>query len=104
LKRSSQSTNTWPYNRNRNFFLPSSKTHSNKFKGATKVFGVNYVRNTLYGWTVFELLMASYAVAHLQMDLILALSNKPHLRNNVWNVTNSLEEGHPDTDCYLLIG
>ena len=48
----------------------------------------------------FELLMASYAMAHLQLDLLLAeLGFKPKKdqRLRVY-LTNSLEEHHPDTD------
>ena len=48
----------------------------------------------------FEILMASYAMAHLKLDLLLTeLGYKPtkHQRLKVF-LTNSLEEHHPDTD------
>ena len=47
----------------------------------------------------FELLMASYAMAHLKLDMLLAETGfKPH-KNQRFNIylTNSLEEHHPDT-------
>lgn len=51
----------------------------------------------------FELLMASYAMAHLQLDLLLSelgytpSAAKKNQRLNVY-LTNSLEESHPDAD------
>jgi len=47
----------------------------------------------------FELLMASYAMAHLKLDLLLqekGYSAKKNQRLNIF-LTNSLEEHHPDT-------
>ncbi|MTB53940.1 type ISP restriction/modification enzyme [Lewinella sp. W8] len=45
----------------------------------------------------FEILMASYAMAHLKLDLVLRETGaKPDKRFNVF-LTNSLEEAHPDT-------
>src|SRR5690606_29555158 len=47
----------------------------------------------------FELLMASYAMAHLKLDLLLretGYSADSYQRLNVY-LTNSLEEHHPDT-------
>lgn len=47
----------------------------------------------------FELLMASYAMAHLKLDMLLAETGyqpKKEQRFNVY-LTNSLEEHHPDT-------
>ena len=45
----------------------------------------------------FEILMASYAMAHLKLDLILRETGaEPDKRFNVF-LTNSLEEAHPDT-------
>ena len=47
----------------------------------------------------FELLMASYAMAHLKLDLLLSETGykpKKEQRFNVY-LTNSLEEHHPDT-------
>jgi predicted helicase len=47
----------------------------------------------------FELLMASYAMAHLQLDLLLAGTGYKPTREQRLRVylTNSLEEHHPDT-------
>lgn len=47
----------------------------------------------------FEILMASYAMAHLKMDLLLQETGyipKKQQRFNIY-LTNSLEEAHPDT-------
>lgn len=47
----------------------------------------------------FELLMASYAMAHLKMDLLLTdtgYKSKTNQRFKIY-LTNSLEESHPDT-------
>ncbi len=45
----------------------------------------------------FEILMASYAMAHLKLDLVLReMGADPQRRFNVF-LTNSLEEAHPDT-------
>lgn len=45
----------------------------------------------------FEILMASYAMAHLKLDLVLRETGaEPDKRFNVF-LTNSLEEAHPDT-------
>jgi predicted helicase len=47
----------------------------------------------------FELLMASYAMAHLQLDLLLTETGYKPKTNQRFRVflTNSLEESHPDT-------
>lgn len=49
----------------------------------------------------FELLMASYAVAHLKLDILLQQTGFTHTANSKRlkiYLTNSLEEIHPDTD------
>jgi len=48
----------------------------------------------------FELLMASYAMAHLKLDMLLAETGYQPKKNPRFNIylTNSLEEHHPDTD------
>lgn len=70
-----------------------------KFKGQQGIWS-NYVENHLLPrLNGFELLMASYAMAHLQLDLLLTETGyKPtsHQRLRVY-LTNSLEESHPDT-------
>lgn len=47
----------------------------------------------------FELLMASYAIAHLKLDLLLTSTGYVHGTNERLRIylTNSLEECHPDT-------
>jgi len=47
----------------------------------------------------FELLMASYAMAHLKLDMLLSQTGYKSTKNQRLNVflTNSLEEHHPDT-------
>lgn len=77
-----------------------------KFKGQEGIWS-GYVENHLLPrLNGFELLMASYAMAHLQLDLLLRETGfKPsvsssgvenHQRLRVY-LTNSLEEAHPDT-------
>ena len=81
-------------------FLAEVIKHLNKkFKGQEGIWS-GYVENHLLPrLNGFELLMASYAMAHLQLDLLLketgfkATTNK---RTRVY-LTNSLEEHHPDT-------
>lgn len=47
----------------------------------------------------FELLMASYAMAHLKLDMLLSETGYQSQKNPRFNIflTNSLEEYHPDT-------
>ncbi len=47
----------------------------------------------------FEILMASYAVAHLKLDMLLKNTGYNHVKDNRFKVflTNSLEECNPDT-------
>lgn len=70
-----------------------------KFAGQQGIWS-NYVETHLLPrLNGFELLMASYAMAHLQMDLLLTETGyKPNKdqRLRVY-LTNSLEESHPDT-------
>ncbi|WP_158614725.1 type ISP restriction/modification enzyme [Flavobacterium sp. RSP49] len=80
-----------------------------KFKGQQGVWS-NYVETHLLPrLNGFELLMASYAMAHLQMDLLLTETGYSPPTGGVPNgrggssqrlkiyLTNSLEESHPDT-------
>ena len=60
----------------------------------------NYVeKHLLPRLNGFELLMASYAMAHLQLDLLLTETGYRPTTNQRFKVflTNSLEESHPDT-------
>lgn len=57
----------------------------------------NHLLQRLHG---FELLMASYAMAHLKLDLMLKETGYNSTKNDRLKVylTNSLEEPHPDTN------
>src|SRR5690554_5894509 len=70
-----------------------------KFKGQEGIWS-SYVENDLLPrLNGFELLMASYAMAHLQLDLLLketGFKATKEQRTKVY-LTNSLEEYHPDT-------
>jgi predicted helicase len=71
----------------------------NKFKGQQGVWS-NYVETHLLPrLNGFELLMASYAMAHLQMDLLLTETGFKPTKDQRFKIylTNSLEESHPDT-------
>lgn len=81
------------------FLVETIKQIHKTFKGQEGIWS-DYVENhllpRLHG---FELLMASYAMAHLQVDLLLKETGfKPTTaqRTRVY-LTNSLEEHHPDT-------
>ena len=81
-------------------FLAEVIKHVNKkFKGQEGIWS-GYVENHLLPrLNGFELLMASYAMAHLQLDLLLketGFKAKKDQRTRVY-LTNSLEEYHPDT-------
>ena len=70
-----------------------------KFEGQQGIWS-NYVENHLLPRLIgFELLMASYAMAHLQIDLLLTETGYKPSREQRLKVylTNSLEESHPDT-------
>ncbi|WP_036832181.1 MULTISPECIES: type ISP restriction/modification enzyme [Planktothrix] len=71
----------------------------NKFVGQQGIWS-NYVETHLLPrLNGFELLMASYAMAHLQLDLLLTETGYKPSNNQRFRVylTNSLEEQHPDT-------
>ena len=89
-------------------FLAETIKHIHKKFTGQKGLWSNYVENHLLPrLNGFELLMASYAMAHLQLDLLLTemgyKPSPPTLRGGVSNqrlrvyLTNSLEEHHPDT-------
>lgn len=70
-----------------------------KFVGQQGIWS-NYVETHLIPrLNGFELLMASYAMAHLQMDLLLTETGYKPTRDQRFKIylTNSLEESHPDT-------
>lgn len=71
-----------------------------KFKGQQGIWS-NYVeQHLLPRLNGFELLMASYAMAHLQLDLLLSETGYKPTTNQRFRVylTNSLEEHHEGTD------
>ena len=70
-----------------------------KFKGQSGIWS-SYAENELLPrLNGFELLMASYAMAHLQIDLLLRETGFKATKNQRTKIylTNSLEEFHPDT-------
>tara|TARA_Y100000589_G_scaffold136859_1_gene130939 strand:+ start:43792 stop:46965 length:3174 start_codon:yes stop_codon:yes gene_type:complete len=70
-----------------------------KFEGQQGIWS-NYVeQHLLPRLNGFELLMASYAMAHLKLDLLLTETGFKPTTNQRFRVylTNSLEESHPDT-------
>ena len=70
-----------------------------KFEGQKGIWS-NYVETHLLPrLNGFELLMASYAMAHLKLDLLLTETGYKPTTNQRFRVylTNSLEESHPDT-------
>jgi hypothetical protein len=81
-------------------FLAEVIKHVNKkFKGQEGIWS-GYVENHLLPrLNGFELLMASYAMAHLQLDLLLKETGFKATKDQRTGVylTNSLEEYHPDT-------
>ncbi|MFN9653538.1 MAG: type ISP restriction/modification enzyme, partial [Chitinophagales bacterium] len=81
-------------------FLAEVIRHIHKrFEGQQGIW-TNYVEQHLIPrLNGFELLMASYAMAHLQLDLLLTETGfKPSTNQRIRVfLTNSLEESHPDT-------
>lgn len=70
-----------------------------KFEGQQGIWS-NYVENHLIPrLNGFELLMASYAMAHLKLDLLLRETGYKPKKEQRFRIflTNSLEEHHPDT-------
>lgn len=82
------------------FLAEVTKHIHQKFKGQQGIWS-NYVeKHLIIRLNGFELLMASYAMAHLQLDILLKetgykATNAERLRVFL---TNSLEESHPDTN------
>lgn len=81
------------------FLAETIKHIHKKFEGQQGIWS-NYVETHLLPrLNGFELLMASYAMAHLQLDLLLTETGFKPTSNQRLRVylTNSLEESHPDT-------
>ncbi len=70
-----------------------------KFEGQQGIWSKYVETHLLPRLNGFELLMASYAMAHLQLDLLLTETGYKPTTNQRFRVylTNSLEESHPDT-------
>lgn len=70
-----------------------------KFEGQQGIWSNYVATHLLPRLNGFELLMASYAMAHLQLDLLLKETGYKSTTNQRFKVflTNSLEEQHPDT-------
>jgi len=81
------------------FLAEAVKLIHRKFEGQQGIWS-NYVENQLLPrLNGFELLMASYAMAHLKLDLLLTETGYKPTRDQRFRIylTNSLEEHHPDT-------
>jgi hypothetical protein len=81
------------------FLAETIKLIYKKFEGQQGIWS-NYVETHLLPrLNGFELLMASYAMAHLKLDLLLTETGFRPTTNQRFRVylTNSLEESHPDT-------
>jgi predicted helicase len=70
-----------------------------KFEGQQGIWSKYVETHLLPRLNGFELLMASYAMAHLQLDLLLTETGYKPTTDQRFRVylTNSLEESHPDT-------
>jgi hypothetical protein len=81
------------------FLAETIKHIHKKFQGQQGIWS-NYVETHLLPrLNGFELLMASYAMAHLKLDLLLTETGYKPTKDQRFRVylTNSLEESHPDT-------
>jgi predicted helicase len=73
--------------------------YSTKFKAMQGAWSGYVEEHLIPRLNGFELLMASYSMAHLKLDMLLADTGFKATKNQRFNVflTNSLEEHHPDT-------
>jgi predicted helicase len=81
-------------------FLAETIRHIYKdFEGMQGIWGDYVERHLIPRLNGFELLMASYAMAHLKMDLVMRETGFHTDANQRFRIylTNSLEEQHPDT-------
>jgi N-6 DNA Methylase len=81
------------------FLAEAIKHIHKKFEGQQGIWSRYVETHLLPRLNGFELLMASYAMAHLQLDLLLTETGYKPTTNQRLRVylTNSLEESHPDT-------
>ncbi|HHB51714.1 MAG TPA: DNA methyltransferase, partial [Saprospiraceae bacterium] len=82
-------------------FLAEVVTHiyNNKFKAMQGAWSSYVDEHLIPRLNGFEILMASYAMAHLKLDLLLRETGYQATKNQRFHIylTNSLEEYHPDT-------
>lgn len=73
--------------------------HDNHFKAMQGAWSQYVEQDLIPRINGFEILMASYAMAHLKLELLLTETGYKPVKNPRLNVylTNSLEEHHPDT-------
>ena len=81
------------------FLAETIKHIHKKFEGQQGIWSKYVETHLLPRLNGFELLMASYAMAHLKLDLLLTETGYKPTSNQRFRVylTNSLEESHPDT-------
>jgi predicted helicase len=81
------------------FLAETIKHIHKKFEGQQGIWSSYVETHLLPRLNGFELLMASYAMAHLKLDLLLTETGYKPTTNQRLRVylTNSLEESHPDT-------
>jgi predicted helicase len=81
------------------FLAETIKHIHKKFEGQQGIWSKYVETHLLPRLNGFELLMASYAMAHLKLDLLLTETGYKPTTNQRFRVylTNSLEESHPDT-------
>ena len=81
------------------FLAETVKQIYKKFSGQQGMWSSYVDKHLLPRLNGFEILMASYAMAHLQLDLLLNETGYKPTTNQRFRVylTNSLEESHPDT-------
>jgi len=70
-----------------------------KFEGQQGIWSNYVIKNLIPRLNGFELLMASYAMAHLKIDMLLSETGYKTTTDQRFRIflTNSLEEAHPDT-------
>lgn len=73
--------------------------YNNKFKAIQGAWSGYVEEHLIPRLNGFELLMASYSMAHLKLDMLLAETGYKPKKDQRFNIflTNSLEEHHPDT-------
>ena len=73
--------------------------YSNNFKAMQGMWSGYVEKDLIPRLNGFELLMASYAMAHLKLDMLLTETGYQSTNNQRFRIflTNSLEEAHPDT-------